>query len=427
MGTTGSASVTLNTQALYEEIGFSEQAVNNLASGYFYIEGTLLVYNEQGALVGKYVEAANDFQPIHFRVGDLPNGVYTIVAAQLGRQQDFSPWEIVAEENLSTVQIRRLNEHTYWPFAVGLASQQLTVLGGEAEASLTPQSAGSIVEVMIARTESFTPWLKIWGDKMPTGLYLNPQLNADERLAYDESNTWGSICLVDRSVTKTAYFTIGRGSQHVQVETYFPADAKWTVLWWGQQMTLSTAPHAMFCYDSYPQLMYKAFVGSRTDYGAWAAAHNANGLKLEPLMDYGLSVDDFDRVVTGSPWFCSPQNSELKPLFNRWTKHYAIWPDGQFGITCVFETEDGKNASEFIYQYNGADISAELMHEQILSWGYEYKGYFYATNDNTIKSSVFLKPNGVDEIQLWQPADNAYWQLSFHKYDQEDFDLLIAE
>lgn len=426
MSPIGSASITLNTQPLYEEIGFYEKAVDNLASGYFFLENTLLVYDEAGKLVGKYVENANDFLPINFNVSDLPNGDYTVVAVEHGRQQNVAFWELVDEESLSTVQIRRTDQHTYWTFALGVVSQQITVRGGEVKADLTPKAAGCLFEVRVNRTSSFKNHLRVWGDKMPTGLYLNPQLDEDEQLAYNENDTWGSICLIDPSVTKTTFFTIGRGEQNIQVNKYDTTEKTWSGLWWGQKVNLVKEPHAMFCYDSYPQLMYKAFVGSTDQYPAWAEAHNTNGLKLEPIMDYGLNVEDFDRIVTSSLWYCGPQNPSLIPWQNRWVKSYALWPTG-FYLSCYFETEDGKNANEFIYYYKGDDISVEQMKEEILSWGYEYKGYFYATDGSNMKSFVYLKPNEVDEIQLWQPADNSYWQVSFHPYDQEDFDLLIPE
>jgi hypothetical protein len=144
-------------------------------------------------------------------------------------------------------------------------------------------------------------------------------------------------------------------------------------------------------------------------------------------MDYGKNVEDFDKIVTGSLWYCGPQNPSLNSWGGMWYKPYAVWPNGKMQLVCYFETEDGKNAKEFLYSYEGDDISAEQMKEEILSWGYEYKGYFYATDNSSLKSFVYLKPNGVDEIQLWQPADNSYWQVSFHPYDQEDFDLIIGE
>ena len=307
----GSASITLNTQALYEEIGYYEGAVSNLASGYFFIESTLLVYDEAGQLVGKYVENANDLQPISFNMSNLPNGYYTVVAVEHGRQQNCSFWELADEENLFTVQIRRSDEHTYWPFSLGVASQQITVRSGEVVADLTPKAAGCLFEVKINRTPSFNNHLKVWGDKMPTGLYLNPQLDEGEQLAYNENDTWGTICLIDPSVTKTAYFTIGRGQQDIQVYKYDTTERKWSLLWWGQNANLVKEPHAMFCYDSYPQLMYKAFIGSREQYPAWAEAHNTKGLKLEPIMDYGKNVEDLDQIVTNSFWYCGPQNPTL--------------------------------------------------------------------------------------------------------------------
>ena len=423
----GSASVTLNIQALYEEIGYYEKAVSSMASGYFYIESILLVYDEAGKLVGKYVENADDLQPISFNVSNLPNGNYTVVAVEHGRQQNFSFWELADEESLSTVQVRRTDDHTYWTFSLGLASQQITVRNGEVKATLTPKAAGCLVEVMVKRSPSFDSHIRMWGDHMPVGIRLNPQLDEEERLAYNESNTWGSIALIDPSVTMTTFFTIGRGEQNFEAYTYDKTEKTWSLLWWGQKMNLVKESLAMFCYDSYPQLLYKGFVGSSDQYPAWAEAHNTNGLNLEPIMDYGLNVEDFDKIVTSSLWFIGPQEPSLIPWGSLWTKSYAVWPDGKLYLTCYFETEDGKNAKEFIYLYRGNDIPADQMKEEILSWGYEYKGYFYATDNSGFKSTVYLKPNGVDEIQFWQPADDSYWQLAFHLYDQEDFDLLIPE
>ena len=423
---TGSASITLNTQALYEEIDYSESALNNLASGYFFIENTLLVYDETGKLVGKYVENANDLQPVSFNVCDLPNGNYTVVAVEHGRQQDTPYWELTDEENLSTVQIRRTNEHTYWTFALGLASQLISVLNGEVKATLTPKAAGSLFEVRVKRTQSFKNHLRVWGNHMPTGLYLNPQLDEDERLAYNENDTWGTICLIDPSLQKSAFFTIGRGEQKIEVSEYNATDRTWSALWWGKKANLTKEPHAMFCYDSTPQLLYKAFIGSTDQYPAWVEGH-AKGLLLEPIMDYGKNVEDFDKIVTSSIWYCGPQNSNLTQWGTSWVKSYAVWPNGKLQLACYFETEDGKNATQFIYQYEGDDITADQMREEILSWGYEYKGYFYATDNSNMKSFVYLKPNGVDEIQFWQPVNGSSWFVAFHQYDQEDFDLLIPE
>ena len=423
----GSASITLNTQALYEEIGFYEKAVHNMKTGYFFLENTLLVYDEAGKLVGKYEENTNDFQPVSFDVSNLPNGYYTVVAVEHGRQEDVAFWELVDEESLSTVQIRRTDQHTYWTFAVGVASQQITVRSGEVKANLTPKAAGCLFDARINRTPSFKNHLRVWGNKMPTGLYLNPQLNEDEQLAYNENDTWGVICLIDPAVTNTTFFTIGRGKQDIDLYEYNATEKKWSALWWGRNVNLVKEPNAIFCYDSNPQLLYKYFAGSIDQYSVWEEAHSTNGLKLEPIMDYGKNVEDFDKIVTGSLWYCGPQNPSLNSWGGMWYKPYAVWPNGKMQLVCYFETEDGKNAKEFLYSYEGDDISAEQMKEEILSWGYEYKGYFYATDNSSLKSFVYLKPNGVDEIQLWQPADNSYWQVSFHPYDQEDFDLIIGE
>ena len=146
-----------------------------------------------------------------------------------------------------------------------------------------------------------------------------------------------------------------------------------------------------------------------------------------PILDYGKNVEDFDKIVTSSIWYCGPQNSNLTQWGTSWVKSYAVWPNGKLQLACYFETEDGKNATQFIYQYNGDDITADQMREEILSWGYEYKGYFYATDTSNMKSFVYLKPNGVDEIQFCQPVNGSSWFVAFHQYDQEDFDLLIPE
>lgn len=424
------AAVTINTAELYDELGVSTEVNKALQVGSYVIDATLFVYNAQGVLVKKYQDNVNTLEPVRFDLSELADGSYTMVAYQEGRIEGADAWKMEGEENLSTVCIKPLFPYIVSLMAIGTDGKVVDIKNGQAEVSLTPKAAGSLIDITIDRDADFNNQVRIWVDKAPTGLFLNPQLSEDERLTYNEENTWGKIVSYLRDEGPMTFFTLARGKQYIAADYYDENEQKWKDFWWGQYVNFEPATRTVFYYDCHPQLMYKCYFGSKEKFADWKQAHDTKGLKLEAIVPFGSNVDVLEEAIHNSPYDFNIEY-EMRPIGNEWAKIHNIWPDGKLALIYLYETEDGKNAKACTYQYNGLDFPLEQMREEIVKWGYEYKGYF-ADGDFQIPNYVYLTPDGKDELQIWQNVTSTGsksegWQICLHLYDQEDFDRIAEQ
>ena len=423
------AAVTINVAELYNELGISADVNKALQVDGYSIDATLLVYNAQGVLAKKYVENVKTLEPVHFDLSGLADGSYTMVAYQEGRIKGADAWKMEGEENLSTVCIKPLYPYIISQMAIGTDGKAVEIKNGQAEVSLTPKAAGSLIDVTIDRDESFDNKVRIWVEKTPTGLFLNPQLNEDERLTYKEGDTWGTIISYLQEEGPMTFFTLARGKQYFVADYYDENEQKWKDFWWGLCVNIEPGKRSVFYYDSHPQLMYKAFVGSKENFVDWKQAHDTKGLKLEPIVPFGSNLDALEEAIHNSPYDFNIEY-EMRPIGNEWAKVHNLWPDGMLALVYLYETEDGKNAKSCIYQYGGSDFPLDQMREEIVKWGYEYKGYFMDSNLQ-LPNYVYLTPDGKDELQIWQSVTSTGksqgWQICLHPYDQEDFDRIAEQ
>lgn len=81
--TSGSAIVSVNTATLYDKLEITDLMAERLAkSESIKITDSVLVYDQQGMLVAKHGVETRELQTIHIGLGDLPRGVYTVLAWQ---------------------------------------------------------------------------------------------------------------------------------------------------------------------------------------------------------------------------------------------------------------------------------------------------------------------------------------------------------
>ena len=69
----GRAVITLNTAAMYEEVGIAKLIEFNL-NKLLCIADTVLIYDQNGRLVNKLGTVTKSFEPQTFEFDDLPNG-----------------------------------------------------------------------------------------------------------------------------------------------------------------------------------------------------------------------------------------------------------------------------------------------------------------------------------------------------------------
>lgn len=100
--------LSINTAAMYEEVGMAELIEFNLSKAVS-ISDTVLIYDQNGHLVTKLGTMTKSFEPLTFTVDDLPNGTYTLIGWQSGNFNNGTTIEkkfvLADEEELSTVKV----------------------------------------------------------------------------------------------------------------------------------------------------------------------------------------------------------------------------------------------------------------------------------------------------------------------------------
>ena len=83
-GDTPKAVVTVKTAALYEQLGITDEIKEFLADSKNYIDATVLLYDQQGSLKGKFAGQAHTLDPLEIKVSGVADGTYTLLAVQTG-------------------------------------------------------------------------------------------------------------------------------------------------------------------------------------------------------------------------------------------------------------------------------------------------------------------------------------------------------
>ena len=101
----GRAVITVNPKTLYSQLGVAEKMAARVLSENCIITDTLLVYGEDGVLVGKYGVETHRLNPVTIKTDELPGGTYTMLLWQSSHSNNNSTWVATGEKFLSTVAI----------------------------------------------------------------------------------------------------------------------------------------------------------------------------------------------------------------------------------------------------------------------------------------------------------------------------------
>lgn len=158
----GSAVIVVNTSALYDKLGVTDNISQGLTTGDNIIVDSVLIYDEAGALVSKLGAETSSLQPLTIKANAIPDGIYTLVAWQTIRDpQDEEPYWVVADEDkLSTVNITTQTGGLAVRRAIGMAGATVTVDGGQLSATVAPKPMGSIVDMQLDCFTEIRGWMR---------------------------------------------------------------------------------------------------------------------------------------------------------------------------------------------------------------------------------------------------------------------------
>ena len=183
----GRAVITLNTAAMYEEVGIAKLIEFNL-NKLLCIADTVLIYDQNGRLVSKLGTVTKSFEPQTFEFDDLPNGTYTLVGWQTSYLDNGTiadkHFALADEEELSTVKVIQLYSIHSTATTNGLASATVTVNGNSFEATVTPKFVGSVFDLKSEKSPQEYGFEEIGlyhMDLVTQGFWLDPARSEDDR------------------------------------------------------------------------------------------------------------------------------------------------------------------------------------------------------------------------------------------------------
>ena len=145
--------ITVNTAALYDELGIRSEMVQALASGDYVLTDTLLVYDASGSLVKKLGTESNNLESLTFNAEGLADGSYIVVLWQTARTASGDrAWQLSGEEQLSTAILNETRAPIGFAFSAGYASTTVATAatrGAGLVPTLTPMAVGAIVDMRV--------------------------------------------------------------------------------------------------------------------------------------------------------------------------------------------------------------------------------------------------------------------------------------
>lgn len=422
----GRAVITINTAALYEELNITDLMPRWLDTGSLAILDSVLIYDQAGCLINKLGARTYAMQPVTIDTGDLPNGTYTLVVWQAGRSSDERiPWTLSGEERLSTVSLTTQFVGIGYMWAVGSATATVTVRGGSIQASLTPKSLGSIIELRVDNLTADKGYTRLSlvgaNEQYVIGCRLDSSLPEESRWIMERQHNWEeTVGSVTPDLTSDKFFTLTHGDG-VRFDLYGDKpgeDAEWIL---GNEHNLATGGNTVFYFDMDRFYWQPLFFGTPEDFAAWKADRDAGITVLDPCIDWGAGIETVERHVRAKQWW-DDGNGQLE-----WSDSWGLWHKYYF-IACsfaedyLFETEDGRNLRFAAGVCNDTTVPVEVFTQSLLKQGYVYEGKIVFPGMSP--RDLFFSVDRKTEVQVFR-LDDGRCEILYQPTDPDDFQYII--
>lgn len=413
--TSGKTVVTIDPAALYDELKVTKQMSAMLESGAMTIRDSVLVYDQSGSLLTKLGVETSTLQPVTIETGDLPNGTYTLVVWQSANSDGVQAYNLAGEEQLSTVSVRTTLGNLGYMWAVGCTAVTVGIEGGSLEASVSPKSLGSIIQIYVDNLTATDDYVRarLIGSNAQyiVGCRLDPSLSDDERWIFEREHNWNeSVGNVPSTTNFNRYFVLSHGD--VKYYLYGEKSDGSSVLVGSGDHYLDTGDYAVFYLDLASTVWQPTFFGTVQDFVVWKAERDEGMLVNKPLMNWGCNADEVRQYVkTDYQWSLALNDEPTVVRNGYWTTRYYL--AGLFVEEYDFETADGQNLKRVLDICYDPSLTLEMANASLLKQGYLYKGIL--TIPGYPSYDVFFSPDGKIEVQtvpgnnrmtiLYQPTD----------------------
>lgn len=190
----------VSTQPAYDKIGVTDSYKSRFLGGDNSYELGIYTffYDENGCLVVSDSTYTKTFSQIS-QSYNLKEGNYTAITIEMLVDADNNYtsdyWIIAGKEQLSSLEIIRINDCVYYGGVVAVSTEMISIDGNKSVA-VTPSPLGAIIDVGFYNfDQSEFNYVAFFTKDEPVGRYLSPLLNGTERYHYENylaARTWTS-------------------------------------------------------------------------------------------------------------------------------------------------------------------------------------------------------------------------------------------
>ena len=344
--------VTVNTAALYDELGIHSEMTQALASGDYVLTDTLLVYDASGSLLKKLGTESSNLEPLTFNLEELTDGSYTLVLWQTARTASGERvWQLSGEEQLSTVILNETRAPIGYAFSAGYASTTVATAPTRSAGlvpMLTPTAIGTIVDMRVDNLDAMaeTTALSLWGTNIGyrTGFRLAPALDEDMRWYTDpDEKLSGHVAQLPVGQASGKFFTLYHGQSNA-FELWADKGTDEEYVTHLNYVPLPTGKQSICYFDMGRRSWQPPFFGDSESFATWKADRDANIPVIDPLLRWGCSIDDVYDHIFSKAWY---NGGNYEPEywadpFESWHLWFYVSPSA-LTEQYLFETEDGQN------------------------------------------------------------------------------------
>ena len=375
----GEVSLSVNTAAMYDELHISHDVAVRIAGKDYVLVDSLLVYDEQDRLVSRLGAESKTLGTLSIDIPDLEDGTYYVVLFQTCHQTDGkSRWQVFNAYQLSSLLIKQTDTWMDCISALGIKCERVTIKNGNAQADLTPEAAGCILE---GRLDGFAeasfpiigiPPVKMCGVNTITGIY--PGRQDDTRWVFS-SFSREEIGSLDEDTPSRKFFTLCNGNK---VTLSLGSDY---YTYCENEANLLPGNNYVFYHKIASESFYDSFFGTPEDLEAFILEQAGNPCTFAPYLQWGASKEEIDQYVRSRSIFPCEKSSTgiLMTGINMGIPfvEYDIAP----GLSeyYFFDSLARDHMVAVEYQYEGT-VSREQAETGLKQQGYKYMGRWYNMN-----------------------------------------------
>lgn len=416
---TASLTVSFNTGSLYEELGIHDLVAGVVAPGGGYsIIDSVLVYDQNGRLVGKTGVESSSLERKELPLEEIPEGSYTLILWQsVCRADGVRAWKTGEEETLSTLQITSDGASFGYQWALGVALASVTYGGQSMKVEMKPVSVGSIIDVTIDNYTEDSGYkdMAMVGGHHISGIYLDP-FRQESR--WVKSEYLGVLFrLYPENQGHSKFFTLFQGTD-LNLTIRGDKNDGFDDVGSCPHKTLTPGENYTVYFDMARSTWQPAFFGSAGDFAVWKADRDAGLLVFDPLIDWGCSLAEVAEHVYSKAWW--KEQGQMTLSGSRWYKVY--WVSDTLYEIYAFETEDGQNMNYVICHCDEPAVPIEQAQAMVLHQGYVNAGKIQFPDKDPY--DLYFSEDKVTEVFI-KPYEDGSWRIIYQPTDPDDLQYII--